>query len=109
MLFRSLGFYLQEYWSGLPFPPPGDLPSPGIEPRSPALQAVSLPSEPLGKPFVPFSSNFFFFGWGPFLKSLLNLLHYCFIVSCFVSLALRHVLFLWLLEQGSNAPPYIEK
>ena len=37
-------------WSGLPFPSPGDLPDPGIEPRSPALQADSLPSGPLGKP-----------------------------------------------------------
>ena len=43
-------FSTQEYWSGLPCPPPGDLPNPGIEPRSPALQADSLPSEPLGKP-----------------------------------------------------------
>ena len=40
----------QEYWSGLPFPSPGDLPIPGIEPRSPALQADSLLSEPPGKP-----------------------------------------------------------
>ena len=40
----------QEYWSGLPFPSPGDLPDPGIEPRSPALQADSLPSELSGKP-----------------------------------------------------------
>ena len=40
----SLGFSRQEYWSGLPFPPPGDLPDPGIEPGSPALQADSLPS-----------------------------------------------------------------
>ena len=39
-----------EYWSGLPFPSLGDLPSPGIEPRSPTLQADSLPSEPPGKP-----------------------------------------------------------
>ena len=39
-----------EYWSGLPCPPPGDLPNPGIEPRSPALQVDSLPSEPPGKP-----------------------------------------------------------
>ena len=43
-------FSRQEYWSGLPCPPPGDLPSPGIEPRSPTLQADSLPSEPPGKP-----------------------------------------------------------
>ena len=41
----SMGFSRQEYWSGLPFPSPGDLPSPGIEPRSPALQADSLPTE----------------------------------------------------------------
>ena len=46
----SVGFSRQEYWSGLPFPSPGDLPDPGIKPRSPALQADSLPSEPSGKP-----------------------------------------------------------
>ena len=46
------GILQQEYWSGLPFPSPGDLPSPGIEPGSPALQVDSLPSEPLGKPVV---------------------------------------------------------
>ena len=40
----------QEYWSGLPCPPPGDLPNPGIESRSPTLQADALPSEPPGKP-----------------------------------------------------------
>ena len=42
----SMGFSRQDYWSGLPFPSPGDLPYPGIEPRSPALQADALPSEP---------------------------------------------------------------
>ena len=46
----SMGFSRQEYCSGLPFPSPGDLPNPGIEPRSPALQADALPSEPPGKP-----------------------------------------------------------
>ena len=45
----SMGFYRQEYWNGLPCSLPGDLPHPGIEPRSPPLQADSLPSEPLGK------------------------------------------------------------
>ena len=40
-----MGFSRQEYWSGLPFPSPGDLPNPGIEPGSPALQADSLPTE----------------------------------------------------------------
>ena len=41
-----VGFSRQEYWSGLPFPSPGDLPNPGIKPGSPALQADALPSEP---------------------------------------------------------------
>ena len=41
----SMGFSRQEYWSGLPFPSPGDLPDPGIEPRSPALQTDSLLTE----------------------------------------------------------------
>ena len=45
-----MGFSRQEYWSGLPFPSPGDLPNPGIEPRSPEFQAETLPSEPPGKP-----------------------------------------------------------
>ena len=44
----SMGFSRQEYWSGLPFPSPGDLPDPGIELRSPALQADALTSEPSG-------------------------------------------------------------
>ena len=46
----SMGFSRQEYWSGLPFPSPGDLPDPGIEPRSPALEADALTSEPPVKP-----------------------------------------------------------
>ena len=46
----SMGFLRQYYWSGLPFPSPGNLPDPGIEPRSLTLRADSLPSEPPGKP-----------------------------------------------------------
>ena len=46
----SMGFSGQEYWSGLLFPSPGDLPDPGIEPRSSALEADALTSEPPGKP-----------------------------------------------------------
>ena len=46
----SMGFSRQEYCSGLPFPSPGDLPNPRIKPRSPALQADALTSEPPGKP-----------------------------------------------------------
>ena len=45
------GFSRQEYWSGLPCPPPGDLPNPGIKPRPPAMQMDSLPAEPQGKHF----------------------------------------------------------
>ena len=45
-----MGFSRQKYWSELPFPSPGNLPDPGIEPESLTLQAVSLPSESLGKP-----------------------------------------------------------
>ena len=46
----SMGFSRQQYWSRLPFPSPADLPDPGIEPTSPALQVDSLLSEPPGKP-----------------------------------------------------------
>ena len=46
----SMGFSRQEYWSGLPFPSPGDLLDLGIEPRSPTLEADALTSEPPGKP-----------------------------------------------------------
>ena len=51
----SIAFFWQEYWSGLPFPPPGDLPNPGIRPASPAapaLQADSLPLSHQGSPLV---------------------------------------------------------
>ena len=48
----SMGFSRQEYWSGVPFPSPGDLPDPGIEAGSPSLQADALPSEPRGKNWI---------------------------------------------------------
>ena len=47
-----MGFSRQEYWSGLPFPSPGDLPDPGMEPGSPTLQADPLTSDPPGKPII---------------------------------------------------------
>ena len=47
--FLFMGFSRRQYWSGLPFPSPGDLPNLGTEPRSPALQEDALPSEPPGK------------------------------------------------------------
>ena len=62
----SIGFSRQEYWSGLPCPLPGDLPNPGIKPRSPILQANSLPSEPPGKPKSTAV------GSPPFSRDLLN-------------------------------------
>ena len=49
---QSMGFSRQEYWNELPFSSPGDLPNPGIEPRSRTLQVDSLPAEPQGKPIV---------------------------------------------------------
>ena len=55
----SMGFSRQGYWNGLPFPSPGDLPDPGIEPAfavSPVSQADSLPAEPTGKPVVSYLS-----------------------------------------------------
>ena len=49
----SMGFSRQEYWSGLPFPFSGNLPNPGLKPRSPALQADSLLTELQGKVEIP--------------------------------------------------------
>ena len=49
-LIKSMELSRPEDWSGQPFPSPGDLPKPGTEPKSPALQADSLPAEPQGKP-----------------------------------------------------------
>ena len=56
---QSMEFSRQEHWSGQPFPSPGDLPNPGIKPRSPALQADSLPTEPPGK-MPGLKSNLYF-------------------------------------------------
>ena len=63
----SMEFSRQEYWSGLPFPSPGDLPDPGIKPGSPTLQADALPSEPPGS-FIPYSHFFFSVFLGQFIK-----------------------------------------
>ena len=53
----SMGFSRPEYWSGLPFPSPGDLPDPGINPGSSTLEADALTSEPPGKPHVMYSDS----------------------------------------------------
>ena len=60
---QSMEFSRQEYWSGLPFPSPGNLANPGIELGSPALQADALLSEPPGKPKI-FLWATFWWGWG---------------------------------------------
>ena len=66
----SKGFSKQEYWSGLPFPSPGDLPDPGIEPKSPTLQAGSLPSDPPSYPYQTGSdSKAWPYSQKPFLHS----------------------------------------
>ena len=62
----SMGFSRREYWSGLPFPPPGDLPNPGIEPVSlvsPALAGRFLTTAPPGKPLLGEGSNYHALGW----------------------------------------------
>ena len=56
----SMGVSRQEYWSGLPFPSPGDLPDPRIEPRSPTIPADSLPSGPQEKPISLCSNPYFY-------------------------------------------------
>ena len=85
----SMEFSRQEYWSGLPFPSPGNLPDPGIEPRSLTLRADSLPSEPPGKPSkvrsalrVEHSSNRF----SVFMKWNTRELPLCLFVFCSISL-----------------------
>ena len=71
-----MGLPRQEYWSGLPCPPPGDLPNPGIELRSPALQADSLPAKPQGKPkYTGVGSLSFLQGIFPTQESNRVLLH----------------------------------
>ena len=57
----SMRFPRQEYWSGLPFPSPGDLPHPGIEPRSPALETDTLTSEPPGKTTLYYTYSTIYF------------------------------------------------
>ena len=72
----SMAFSRQEYWSGLPFPSPGDLPDPGIEPWSPALEADTLTSEPPGKRCA-YSRYLIFAVWISYFPSL-KLFEACF-------------------------------
>ena len=91
---RSMEFSRQEYWSGLPFPSPGDLPNPGIEPGSPALQADALPSEPAGKLIasnICFISDFIFFIFWQLIFNYFPFTSNCslLMISCFFFLRLQ--------------------
>ena len=85
----SVGFYRQEYWSGLPCPPPWDLPDPGIEPRSPILQAESLPLSHWESLFSRHHQAFFF----PSLEVSLSF----FLFFKLMSLSLEKCCFIYLL------------
>ena len=74
----SMEFSRQEYWSGLPFPSPGDLPDPGIKPESPAFQADSLLSEPPGKPIIIYG------------RCIFDFIRYC---QCFIKLMILFYMF----------------
>ena len=74
----SMGFSMQECWSGLSFPSPEDLPNPGIEPRPPAMQADTLPSEPPRKPITKCKSVSVRYYFTPIRLLLLLLLLSCF-------------------------------
>ena len=88
----SMGFSRQEYWSGLPFPSPGDLPDPGIEPGSSTSQADALPSEPPGKPYMS-ALEHVYLGLPPiFWLGCLSFLHWV-IMNCLCSLDFLGLLF----------------
>ena len=101
-----MGFSRQEYWSGLPFPPPGDLPDPGIEPGSPALQVDPLPIELHKHLFLPQLTSlqilthhgsmlwFLTYFWGLYtcmfwMCYLLLTVYMCFECATFCSLVLK--------------------
>ena len=81
----SMGFSRQEYWSGLPFPSPEDLPNPGIEPRSPELQADALTSEPPRKPLIFISLDKFVIS-----RPVIGLLKKCLSGEFVISSVLSH-------------------
>ena len=83
-----MGFAKQEYWSGLPFPSPGDLPKPGIKPGSPALQAGSLLSEPPRK----LRLGTFIIKWKLFNIHLFIWLPLVIVVACMISFASCRIL-----------------
>ena len=93
---HSMGFSRQEYWTGLPFPSPGDLPDPGIEPWSPTLQADALTSEPPGKPNG--DSSFHLMYTDLVRVNCIILLYFLFLLNTCLSLDILSVQFLPLLN-----------
>ena len=104
----STGFFRQEYWSGLPFPPLGDFPDPGIKPASPvspALQVDSLPAETSGKPWFFQTSGY------PPIQCHIHLWHFWQLIILLRNLHWWDALYsLFLLSQASlqHNLPYIE-
>ena len=86
----SMGFSRQEYWSGLPYPSPGDLPNPGIEPSSPMSPALHFTTEPLGKPKLKARPH--------------NYLDFLLPLRCFIKQSLMGVLNSSLLLPASHCP-----
>ena len=108
---QSMEFSRPEYWSGQPFLSPGDLPNPGIEPRSPALQVDSLPAEPPGKPKKTGVGSLSLLQ-GIFLTQVLNqvLLNYRWILYQLSyqgsAVCLKYVLFLCVNYSSTNLKNY---
>ena len=99
---QSMEFSRQEYWNGLPFPSPGGLLDPGIEPWAPALQADALPSEPPGKPMIMYASTLL----SPFIPASPSpLCPRLFSVS--VSLFLYSPVYRAEIEMQTDEPPFI--
>ena len=100
--FLSIGFSRQEYWNGLPFPSPGDLPDPGMEPGSSALQADSFLLEPPGNPIYKTDPQFFCTQWLKLARGLPFLPRYHHLGKLSVSLPKMSLLF-WLLNIHCSA------
>ena len=119
--FCPQGFSRQEYWSGFPSPPPGNLPNPGTQPRSPSLQSDSLPSESPGKPYIYIC--IFLFSQHKILLTIIGcfntypslhhshlifflcLMYLCFYIFCHNSIIVMQILFTSL--PGLNVKVYI--
>ena len=111
----SMGFPRQEYWIGLPFPSPRDLPDPGIKPGSPSLQADALTSEPPGKPrsVVKYLQHFYLsvfkakFRFSPYSKADSSLESHIFIppAQCFSEVWISCCSHHQLISEDFSSPP----